>query len=125
MRTLITVSFITMFLVITVFSAQAALDPALILYFTFDEQLDGKVIEDMSGGGHNGKLKLVQNSPRASGGLQRGRCFKNCGEHQSAIPRRTFDRHESVSRSHHRLLDLFLRGVSSRSRTIDRQEKRR
>ncbi len=58
MRTLITVSFITMFLVITVFSAQAALDPALILYFTFDEQLDGKVIEDMSGGGHNGKLKL-------------------------------------------------------------------
>ena len=58
MRTLIAVSFITMFLVITVLSAQSALDPALILYFTFDEQLDGKVVEDLSGGGNNGKLKL-------------------------------------------------------------------
>ena len=58
MRTLIAVSFITTFLVMTVLSAQAALDPNLILYFSFDEQLDGKVVEDMSGGGHNGKLKL-------------------------------------------------------------------
>ena len=58
MRTLIAVSFITMFLVITVLSAQSALDPALILYFTFDEQLDGKVVEDMSGGGNDGKLRL-------------------------------------------------------------------
>ena len=58
MRMLIRVSFITTFLVITVLSTQAALDPALILYFTFDEQLDGKVIEDMTGGGNNGKLRL-------------------------------------------------------------------
>jgi hypothetical protein len=66
MRTLIAVSFITMFLVITVLSAQSALDPALILYFTFDEQLDGKVVEDMTGGGHNGKLKFgakITNEP--------------------------------------------------------------
>ena len=66
MRTLITVSFITMFLVITVFSAPAALDPNLILYFTFDEQLDGKMIEDMTGGGNNGKLRLgakITNDP--------------------------------------------------------------
>ena len=58
MRTLIRASLITTFLVITVLSAPAAIDPALILYFTFDEQLDGRVIEDMSGGGNNGKLKL-------------------------------------------------------------------
>ena len=58
MRTLIAVSFITTFLVMTVLSAQAALDPALILYFTFDEQLDGKVVEDMTGGGNDGKLRL-------------------------------------------------------------------
>ena len=49
MKTLIGVSFITTFLVITVLSAQSALDPNLILYFTFEEQLDGKMIEDMSG----------------------------------------------------------------------------
>ena len=58
MRTLIRLSFITTFLVITVLSAQAALDPNLILYFTFEEQLDGRVIEDMTGGGNNGKLRL-------------------------------------------------------------------
>ena len=58
MRMLIWLSFITTFLVITVLSTPAALDPNLILYFTFDEQLDGKMVEDMSGGGHNGKLKL-------------------------------------------------------------------
>ena len=46
MRTLIAVSFITTFLVITIFSAPAALDPNLILYFTFEEQLDGKQVED-------------------------------------------------------------------------------
>ena len=58
MRTFIEASVIAMFLIITVVSTQAALDPGLILYFTFDEQLEGKVIEDMSGGGNNGKLKL-------------------------------------------------------------------
>ena len=58
MRTLIRLSFITMFLVMTIFSAQAAIDPNLILYFTFDAQLDGKVVEDMTGGGNNGKLRL-------------------------------------------------------------------
>ena len=58
MRTLIRLSFITMFLVITIFSAQAAIDPNLILYFTFDAQMDGKVVEDMTGGGNNGKLRL-------------------------------------------------------------------
>ena len=58
MRTLIRVSFITTFLFITILSAQAALDPGLILYFTFDEQLDGREVEDMSGGGNNGKLRF-------------------------------------------------------------------
>jgi hypothetical protein len=66
MRTLIAVSFITMFLVITVFSAPAALDPNMILYFSFDEQLDGKMVEDLTGGGNDGKLKLgakITNEP--------------------------------------------------------------
>ena len=66
MRTLITVSFITMFLVMTVFSAQAALDPNMILYFSFDEQLDGKMVADLTGGGNDGKLKLgakITNEP--------------------------------------------------------------
>ena len=58
MRMPIGASFITTFLVITVFSAQAALDPNMILYFSFDEQLDGRQIEDLTGGGNNGKLKL-------------------------------------------------------------------
>ena len=58
MKTFIWASFIITFFVITVLSVQAALDPALVLYFTFDEQLDGKMVEDMSGGGNNGKLKL-------------------------------------------------------------------
>ena len=77
MRTLIRLSFITTFLVLTVLSAQAALDPALMLYFTFDEQLDGKVVEDMTGGGHNGKLKFgakITNEPaevyRGAGALK-------------------------------------------------------
>ncbi len=66
MRTLIAVSFITTFLVITIFSAPAALDPNLILYFTFEEQLDGKMVEDMTGGGNNGKLRFgakITNEP--------------------------------------------------------------
>ena len=66
MRTLIAASFITMFLVITVFSAPAALDPNMILYFSFDEQLDGKMVEDLTGGGNDGKLKLgakITNEP--------------------------------------------------------------
>ena len=58
MKTFIGASFTITFMVITVLSAQAALDPNLILYFTFEEQLDGKMVEDMSGGGNNGKLKL-------------------------------------------------------------------
>ena len=58
MRTLILVSFVTTFLFITIFSTSAALDPNLILYFTFEEQLDGRVVEDMTGGGNNGKLRL-------------------------------------------------------------------
>ena len=63
MKTLIVRSFVTTFLVMTVFSAQAALDPNLILYFTFDEQLDGRKVENMTGGGNNGKLRLVPQSP--------------------------------------------------------------
>ena len=51
MRTLIIVSFVAVFLVITIFSTSAALDPNLILYFTFEEQLDGRKVEDMTGGG--------------------------------------------------------------------------
>lgn len=58
MRTAIQLSLIATFLFITVLSAPAALDPNLILYFTFDEQLDGRVIEDMTGGGNDGKLRL-------------------------------------------------------------------
>ena len=66
MRTLIAASFITMFLVMTTFSAPAAIDPNMILYFSFDEQLDGKMVEDLTGGGNNGKLKLgakITNEP--------------------------------------------------------------
>ena len=66
MRTLIAVSWITTFLVMAVLSAPAALDPNLILYFSFDEQLDGKKIKDLTGGGNNGKLKLgatITNEP--------------------------------------------------------------
>jgi len=66
MRTLIAVSCITMFLVMTVLSAPAALDPNLILYFTFEEQLDGKMVEDMTGGGNNGRLRFgakITNEP--------------------------------------------------------------
>ena len=58
MRMLITVSFVTVLLVMTIFSTQAALDPNMILYFAFDEQLDGRVVADLTGGGNDGKLKL-------------------------------------------------------------------
>ena len=66
MRTLIRLSFITMFLFIMALSAPAALYPNLILYFSFDEQLDGKKIADLTGGGNDGKLKLgakITNEP--------------------------------------------------------------
>ena len=58
MRTLIVVNFVITFLLITICSVSAALDPNLILYFTFDEQLDGRRVEDMTGGGNNGKLRF-------------------------------------------------------------------
>ena len=66
MKTLIAVSFITTFLSITVLSTPAALDPNLILYFTFEEQLDGRQVEDLTGGGNNGKLRFgakITNEP--------------------------------------------------------------
>ena len=66
MRTLIMVSFVITFLVMTIPSASAALDPNLILYFTFDEQLDGRKVEDMTGGGNSGKLRFgatITNEP--------------------------------------------------------------
>ena len=47
MRMLFWTSFITTFLVITVFSVPAAIDPNLILYFSFDEQLDGKITQTL------------------------------------------------------------------------------
>ena len=66
MRTFISMSFVTTFLLITVLSASAAIDPNMILYFSFDEQLDGKMVEDLTGRGNNGKLKLgakITNDP--------------------------------------------------------------
>ncbi len=66
MRTFVAVSCITIFLVMTVLSAPAALDPNLILYFTFEEQLDGRKVEDMTGGGNDGKLRFgakITNEP--------------------------------------------------------------
>ena len=66
MRTLIWLSFITTFLVITIFSAPAAIDPNMILYYSFDEQIDGRQVEDLTGGGNNGKLRLgakITNEP--------------------------------------------------------------
>ena len=77
MRTVIQLSFIITFLVITVISVPAALDPNLMLYFKFDEQLDGRQVEDMTGGGNNGKLKFgakITNEPaevyRGAGALK-------------------------------------------------------
>ena len=66
MRTLTVASFVTTFLFITIFSISAAIDPNMILYFTFDEQLDGRKVEDMTGGGNNGKLRFgatITNEP--------------------------------------------------------------
>ena len=66
MRTLIVASFVTTYLFITIFSVSAAIDPNMILYFTFDEQLDGRKVEDMTGGGNNGKLRFgatITNEP--------------------------------------------------------------
>ena len=66
MKNLISLSFITTFLFITVLSAPAAIDPNMLLYFSFDEQLDGRKIEDLTGGGNDGKLKLgakITNEP--------------------------------------------------------------
>ena len=66
MRTVIQLSFIITFLVMMVLSVPAALDPNLMLYFTFDEQLEGRQVEDMTGGGNNGKLKFgakITNEP--------------------------------------------------------------
>jgi hypothetical protein len=66
MKTLITVSFAIMLLVMMALSASAALDPEMILYFAFDEQLDGKKVADLTGGGNDGKLKLgakITNEP--------------------------------------------------------------
>ena len=77
MRTVTQLSFIITFLVITVISVPAALDPNLMLYFKFDEQLDGRQVEDMTGGGNNGKLKFgakITNEPaevyRGAGALK-------------------------------------------------------
>ena len=58
MRMLITVSLVTVLLVMMALSASAALDPNMILYFAFDEQLDGRMVADLTGGGNDGKLKL-------------------------------------------------------------------
>ena len=78
MRTLITISFVTMLLFITVFFASAAIDPNMILYFAFDEQLDGKMVEDLTGGGNNGKLKLgAKNHKRTCRDIQRHGGVKN------------------------------------------------
>ena len=66
MKTFIWMSLIATFLFITVLSASAAIDPNMILYFSFDEQLDGRQVEDLTGGGNDGKLKLgakITNEP--------------------------------------------------------------
>ena len=77
MRTVIQLSFTITCLIITVISVPAALDPNLMLYFKFDEQLDGRQVEDMTGGGNNGKLKFgakITNEPaevyRGAGALK-------------------------------------------------------
>ena len=66
MRTVILFSFLIAFVAVTVYSAPAAIDPNMILYFAFDEQLDGRKVEDLTGGGNDGKLKLgakITNEP--------------------------------------------------------------
>ena len=66
MRTFIWFSFLITFVAVTIYSAPAAIDPNMILYFAFDEQLDGRKVEDLTGGGNDGKLKLgakITNDP--------------------------------------------------------------
>ena len=72
MRMLIWLSFITTFLFITVLSAPAAIDPKMILYYSFDEQIDGRQVEDLTGGGNHGQTQVgCQTHQRAGGGVQR------------------------------------------------------
>ena len=66
MRAFIWFGFLITFVAVTVYSAPAAIDPNMILYFSFDEQLDGRKVEDLTGGGNDGKLKLgakITNEP--------------------------------------------------------------
>ena len=66
MRTFICMSLLITFVAVMVLSASAAIDPNMILYFAFDEQLDGKMVADLTGGGNDGKLKLgakIANDP--------------------------------------------------------------
>ena len=66
MRTFICMSLLITFVAVMALSTPAAIDPNMILYFAFDEQLDGKMVEDLTGGGNNGKLKLgakIANDP--------------------------------------------------------------
>ena len=58
MKTFIGTSFITTFLFIMILSAPTAIDPNMLLWFSFDEQIDGRQVEDLTGGGNHGKLKL-------------------------------------------------------------------
>lgn len=58
MKTFIGVSCITTFLFIMILSAPTAIDPNMLLWFSFDEQIDGRQVEDLTGGGNHGKLKL-------------------------------------------------------------------
>ena len=58
MKTFIGASFITTFLFIMILSAPTAIDPNMLLWFSFDEQIDGRQVEDLTGGGNHGKLKL-------------------------------------------------------------------
>ena len=91
MKKFIWLSFTTAFLLITVLSASAAIDPNMILYFSFDEQLDGRKVEDLTGGGNDGKLKLgakITNEPaevvKGAGALK---IFNNIS---APVPRRVF-----------------------------------
>ncbi len=58
MKTFIGASFINTFLFIMILSAPTAIDPNMLLWFSFDEQIDGRQVEDLTGGGNHGKLKL-------------------------------------------------------------------
>ena len=59
MRTFIWASFITTFLFIMILSASAAIDPNMILYFAFDEKLEGRKVEDLTVGGTMGNSNWV------------------------------------------------------------------